>query len=213
MCRFKSGIVMRNGDLLTSPYTDKHEDLITLHNIKDNGNDGFVRVEYVPLGKDYELDNYELRVDESIVPKWFEDIREDIIRKFHQLIKNMIITTDRDLILGGQWIIKDGVIDLINFANIVSIHRGTVKNIRRGTVRDIWGGTVRDIHRGTVENIHRGTVKNIHGGTVENIYGGTVEDIWGSTVRDIHGGTVEDIWGGTVENIHENTVLNDRREK
>ena len=175
MCRFKSGIVMRNGDLLTSHYTDSHEDLIALHNIKDNGNDKFVRVEYVPLGKDYELDNYQLRVNEKTIPDWFEDIREDIIRKFHQLIKNMIITTDRDLILGGQWIIKDGVIDLINFANIVSIHGGTVE--------DIWGGTVEDIHGGIVKNIRGGTVKNILEGIVKNIHGGGI-------VQNIHGGTV-----------------------
>jgi len=43
VCRFKSGIVVPTGDLLYNWFTDSHEDLIDMYNLKGTN---FVWVEY-----------------------------------------------------------------------------------------------------------------------------------------------------------------------
>lgn len=48
MCEFLSAVVMKNGDIIYNPYTDAHEDLVALHNLRDNREGKFARVEFKP---------------------------------------------------------------------------------------------------------------------------------------------------------------------
>src|SRR3972149_3529846 len=106
MCNFFAAILMENGDLLFNKFTISHEDLIDEFNIKDNGNDRFVRLEYRPKGMPHEADNYELIIDENVKPEWVTDfIIENTKEKFKRVLESMIITDSRKIINGDAVIL------------------------------------------------------------------------------------------------------------
>ena len=106
MCNFFAAILMENGDLKYNKFTISHEDLIDEFNIKDNGNDGFVRLEYKPKGMPHELDNYELIIDENVKPEWVTDsVIENTKEKLKRVIQSMIITDSRKIIIGDAVIL------------------------------------------------------------------------------------------------------------
>ena len=74
MCQFFSAIITKNGIIFNSA-TDSHEDLLEQAGIKDDSSSpDFVRVELLPKDHDifnHQLDNWELKVDQDIIPAWF----------------------------------------------------------------------------------------------------------------------------------------------
>jgi len=109
MCDFLSAIVLRNGDILHNLRTDSHEDLIQENNLRDNKIGNFARVEFRPKEIN-DLDKpgkYLLTIDEKITPDWFDDsMKEKIISKLSSIIKRIIITEDRNILLGGVYILS-----------------------------------------------------------------------------------------------------------
>jgi hypothetical protein len=81
---------MKNGDLLHNENLMSHEDIIRLFNINDTqvNCDKFVRIEFAPNDTiDYSyIEKYELKVDESNVPDWFEKHREYIINQLKEIV-------------------------------------------------------------------------------------------------------------------------------
>src|SRR3989304_3694793 len=119
MCNFFAAILMENGDLKYNKFTISHEDLIDEFNIKDNGNDGFVRLEYRPNGMPHEVDNYELIIDENVKPEWVTDsMIENTIDKLKRVIQSMIITDSRKII-NGDAVILCGDADIRKIKNSI----------------------------------------------------------------------------------------------
>ena len=114
MCNFKSAIVMKNGDIIHHHLTQSHEDLIDLMNIKDNGNDGFVRVEYTSKSDElHKIGTYELKVDEETTPEWFENFRKKTEKFLKSYVESHIITDTRKLLIGETYILA-GSANIIN---------------------------------------------------------------------------------------------------
>lgn len=77
MCKFKSGIITRKGVTLAPIYNDSHSDLLRKMNIEDtrkNAMRTFVRAELIPPNNDktVEVSKWNFRVDQDIVPSWYE---------------------------------------------------------------------------------------------------------------------------------------------
>ena len=99
-----SAIVMRNGDVLRNPWTDSHEDLVTLFKLRDNKVGNFARVEFRPdEPKDLATPaKYKLHVDESVCPDWFTEAKQEkVADKMRGWVKAMIIGGDCDLLCGA----------------------------------------------------------------------------------------------------------------
>ena len=78
MCRFKSGIITKNGVTLAPMYNDSHSRLLESMGIKDNHINAmkvFVRAELSPPNNDKTIDVSEWKyvVDQDIVPDWYEE--------------------------------------------------------------------------------------------------------------------------------------------
>jgi hypothetical protein len=121
MCHWKSALVLRNGDVIHSDVTDSHEDLISAYGLIDCGCEpSFVRVEYAPTsgGKQSDIDAYALRVDQDIIPAWWDDaMRDDATRKLRAIVARAIVTDARTTLLGGAWIL-DGSVNVAKAINV-----------------------------------------------------------------------------------------------
>lgn len=77
MCRFKSGVILRNRVVLAPEGNDSHSDLLESLNIEDthlNASKTFVRAELVPPdgNKTVDIDKWEYIVDQDITPDWYD---------------------------------------------------------------------------------------------------------------------------------------------
>lgn len=77
MCRFKSGIITKNGVTLAPIYNDSHSRLLESMGIEDNYTNAtkvFVRAELVPPHNDktIDVDKWKYIVDQDVVPSWYE---------------------------------------------------------------------------------------------------------------------------------------------
>ena len=134
MCKFYSAILTKNGDLFHNPFTTSHEDIIDEFNLNDNMRDNFIRLEFVPKRKMFEIDFYELKVDESITPEWFdENMKEIIINRLKNIIKSLIISDDVKL-LNGRCAILVGSSNLRKVKN--SIIYSMWENSKVGELRE-----------------------------------------------------------------------------
>ena len=78
MCRFKSGIITKNGVTLAPIYNDSHSKLLEAMGIEDNQINAmkmFVRAELTPPNNDKAIDvsKWKYVVDQDIVPDWYEE--------------------------------------------------------------------------------------------------------------------------------------------
>ena len=137
MCNFKSAIVTRNGKLLHNAFLDSHEDIVDLFNLHDNGMDNFVKVEFIPHGKFWEIDNYKFKIneyDEYKVPSWWtKELEEKTIQNLTKIIKNMIFSGKRKILVGGKYILYNAEINKI--ANCV------IQTMDNSQVNEMWGNS------------------------------------------------------------------------
>ena len=114
MCDFLSAVVLRNGDVLHHDATDHHSDLVRHYKLPDDREcRHFAKVEFTPPVKDgvpdyADADGYTLRVDEETEPQWFAELREQVEQKCRSIVRAMLVADERDLLLGGCWILVGG---------------------------------------------------------------------------------------------------------
>ena len=153
MCRFKSGIFRRDGRLLTSPWTESHEELVTIFSLSDQQNPEyahFVRLEYVPTDKTFT--RFTLRVDEPRTPGWFDDEQRAVAESaFASYIAKISVREPRKLLIGGQYLLYDGA-EVDNVTNcIVTAVNGSA------TIHDVYGSA-------TIHNVYYlATIHNVYG--------------------------------------------------
>ena len=180
MCKFKSGIVLRSGKLLHSNWTDSHEELVTLFNLKDHREGNFARVEFYPDKlEDYDKpDSYKLHIDEERTPDWFTEQKQEVaIKELRGIIRGMIIDKPVKLMLGGSYILAKGAeVSYANHCRIVVMCGGTLTEMRGGTLTEMRGGTLTAMRGGTLTEMCGGTLTAMRGGTLTAMRGGTLKN-------------------------------------
>lgn len=116
MCQFKSGIILKNRVVLTPEGNESHSDLLESLGIEDthmNATKTFVRAELIPKNGDKMTDVKEWRykVDQDIVPDWYEKDPERYKQEFRDTVKKYMEEWKKKfkLICGHYWTsVQDG---------------------------------------------------------------------------------------------------------
>jgi len=206
MCKFYSAIVLRNGDLLHNENLTSHEDIIDLFGINDTQSncDKFVRVEFTPEEEnDYpDIEKYKLNIDEKTTPDWFEQHREYVTQRLKDFVSKRIITSDRKLLTGGLYVVKDCHIGKITSAMVIYLQNSSVETMRENSsvktmrenssVETMWeNSSVETMRENSSVETMRGnsSVKTMRdNSSVETMRGNSsVESMWeNSSVKSIN---------------------------
>lgn len=116
MCKFKSGIILKNKVVLTPEGNESHSDLLESIGIADthmNASKTFVRAELIPKNDDKMSDVKEWRykVDQDIVPDWYEKDPERYEQEFRDAVEKYMEEWKKKfkLICGYYWTsVQDG---------------------------------------------------------------------------------------------------------
>jgi len=168
MCNFKSAIVLKNGDLLHLDGVDSHEDVLSYFKIKDNGNDSFCRVEFVP-GEDLcDLDQYKFEIDQER-PDWFtESLEKKSVSRLKVIVNKYVVREDRDVLPVGFYILGNVVIKNAGCATIKSAGNATIENAGHATIQRAGHATIEYAGFATIENAGHATIKNANYATIIN---------------------------------------------
>ena len=116
MCYFKSGIILKNKVVLAPEGNESHSDLLESLRIEDNhmgASKTFVRAELIPKNDDKMTDVKEWRykVDQDIVPDWYEKDPERYEQDFRSAVKEYMEEWKKEFkfICGHCWTsVQDG---------------------------------------------------------------------------------------------------------
>jgi hypothetical protein len=225
MCNFLSAIVMRNGDIFCDPeHTDSHDDLIKANNLRtsDVAERGYCKVEFT-AGEDM-LDpaGYTLRVDEDTTPKWWAKHKDAVEANLRARIERMIVVDEREMLLGGCWIVgKSAIVRNVKTCRIVAVRDSAqIRNVwGSAQITDVWGSAqitgVRDSAqitnvRGSAQIRNVGDsaqISNVRDSAqIRNVWGSAqITDVWGSAqitgvrdsaqIRDVRGSAqITGVW-------------------
>jgi len=92
MCQFKSGIILKNKIELAPEGNESHSDLLESLGIEDthmNATKTFVRAELIPEddNKYSDINEWKYRVDQDIVPDWYEEDPDRYEQEFRDAVK------------------------------------------------------------------------------------------------------------------------------
>lgn len=108
MCKFKSGVVLRNKVVLAPLGNESHSNLLESLNIEDNSMNAmktFVRVELIPPNgnKAADVDKWRYVVDQDITPDWYDADPGRYEAEFRSTVKEWI--KENFVVMAGQlWI-------------------------------------------------------------------------------------------------------------
>ena len=93
MCKFKSGIILKNKCVVASADNDSHSYLLRELSIEDTSENAmrkFVRAELVPDNDEWwtDPDAWKFTVDQDITPEWFENDKGSYENKFREAVKD-----------------------------------------------------------------------------------------------------------------------------
>ena len=116
MCNFKSGVILKNRVVLTPEGNESHSDLLESLGIVDthmNASKTFVRAELIPKNdnKMSEVKEWRYKVDQDIVPDWYEKDPERYEQEFRDAVEEYMDEWKRKfkLICGYYWTsVQDG---------------------------------------------------------------------------------------------------------
>lgn len=92
MCNFKSGVILKNRVVLAPEGNESHSDLLESLGIEDNhmnASKTFVRAELIPKNdnKMTDIKEWRYKVDQDIVPDWYEKDPERYEQEFRDSVK------------------------------------------------------------------------------------------------------------------------------
>lgn len=114
MCNFKSGIIFKNRVVLAPEGNESHSDLLESLKIEDNHMNAskmFVRAELTPPdeNKAKPVDDWKYRVDQDIVPDWYNEDPERYENEIRNAVKDYMKDRLQNVICGYDWTaVKDG---------------------------------------------------------------------------------------------------------
>lgn len=93
MCRFKSGIILKNRVVLAPKGNESHTDLLESIGMKDTTSNAltkFVRAELLPENEDKSspIEKWRFHVDQDVVPEWFEMDRGKYEKEFRDAVSD-----------------------------------------------------------------------------------------------------------------------------
>lgn len=95
MCKFKSGIILKNKVVLAPEGNESHTNLLEELDIEDserNASKVFVRVELTPPdgNKGADINNWKYRVDQDIRPEWYDENEERYEKMFRDAVQEYL---------------------------------------------------------------------------------------------------------------------------
>lgn len=107
MCRFKSGIILKNRVVLAPIYNDSHSRLLESIGIEDteyNAKTKFVRAELVPVDDDVASDpkKWIYVVDQDVVPDWYKRDPERYELEFREAVEDWV-SSNIKIMCGRAW--------------------------------------------------------------------------------------------------------------
>lgn len=110
MCKFKSGIILKNKVVLTPEDNESHSDLLESLGIADthmNAAKTFVRAELIPKDNDRMsvVKDWRYKVDQDIVPDWYEKDLERYEQEFRNAVEKYMEEWKKNFkfICGHYW--------------------------------------------------------------------------------------------------------------
>ena len=199
MCRFKSAIILKNGDVLHSNWTDSHEKIISIFELKDDNINNFCRIEFVPTERKFtDINSYILKIDQE-KPDWWNDlIKDKIERKLRKIVSGYILNTNKETVDCGCYII-DGNIKVDYFVKGRIIHGGNMKVENGGNMEVINGGYMKVDYGGNMKVENGGNMEVLFGENMEVINGGYMKVDYGRYMKVDYGGNMKVKNGGNME--------------
>ena len=152
MCRFRSGILLKDRAVIARKNNDSHQDMLEGLNISDtyeNAARVFVRAELIPEKEEWwtNPDGWEFVIDQDIVPDWFEEDREGHISRFREAVKewwsgHVMVGKKIDTLRTGYYMLKDCEVDKLCGDAMVLLKNSQVGEMRDGSqVGKMWDGS------------------------------------------------------------------------
>ena len=143
MCRFRSGILLKDRVVIARKDNDSHQDMLEELNISDtyeNAARVFVRAELIPEKNEWwtDPDGWEFVIDQDIVPDWFEEDREGHISRFRAAVKewwsgHVLAGKKIDTLRTGYYMLKDCEVDKLCGDAMVLLKNSQVGEMRDGS--------------------------------------------------------------------------------
>ena len=177
MCRFRSGILLKDRAVIAQKDNDSHQDMLEELNISDtyeNAARVFVRAELIPEKEEWwtNPDGWEFVIDQDIVPDWFEEDREGHISRFREAVKewwssHVLVGKKMDTLRTGYYMLKDCEVEKLCGDAVVLLNNSQVGEV-------CGNSQVREMHNSS---------------QVREMYGSAqVGEMWGnSQVREMRG--------------------------
>ena len=92
MCRFKSGLILKNKVMLTPIYNESHSTMLDKCGIEDtdfNARKVFIRAELIPYEGDFmsDISKWKYIVDQDVTPAWYEEDPEKYEEMFRKEVE------------------------------------------------------------------------------------------------------------------------------
>ena len=199
MCRFKSGIILKNRCVIAQGADDSHSTLLEGLGIKDTAENAmtkFVRAELLPPEDEWwtNPDTWEAHIDQDILPEWFDTDREKYINDFRSAVKDW----------WEKYVLVDKEIDVLS-NGYYRLKRCQVKKLMNDVMVLLDSSTVQDMRdSSTVQDMRDSS-------TVQSMWdSSTVQNMWGSsTVQGMRdSSTVQRMWGSsTVQSMCDSSII------
>ena len=162
MCRFKSGLILKNRCVVAEGENDSHSDLLESLGIEDNTENAmrvFVRVELLPPNEEWwtDPDTWKENVDQDILPEWFENDKEKYFDEFRKAVKewwkeHVRIDEEIEKLSSGYYRLKRCKVKKMLKDVKAMLDNSTVQNmLDNSTVQDMWGNS-------TVQNMRDNSI-------------------------------------------------------
>ena len=199
MCRFKSGLILKNRCVIAEGANDSHSDLLESLGIEDNIENAmrvFVRVELLPPNEEWwtDPDTWNENVDQDILPEWFENDKDRYFDEFRKAVKDW----------WKEHVRIDEKIEELS-SGYYRLKRCKVKNMLKDVKAMLDNSTVQNMRDNSTVQYMRdnSTVQYMcDNSTVQNMLdNSTVQYMWGnSTVQYMRGNS-------TVQNMRDNSTV------
>ena len=150
MCRFKSGIILKNKCYM--PNKDHHAGMLEELSIEDNYENAirkFVRAELVPDNNEWwtSPDGWKFVVDQDEIPDWFADDRGKYEEQFRETVKawwqeHVLIDKKIDVLKNGEYRLKRCEVKrLLNDVTVMCDSSTVTEMYNNSTVTEMYGSS------------------------------------------------------------------------
>ena len=198
MCRFKSGLILKDRVVVAQGSDDSHSILLEQLNIKDstmNAMTKFVRAELIPPNGEWWTDpeGWKFHIDQDIRPDWFNEDAGKYEERFRDAVKewwkvHVLVDQKIDELREGYYRLKRcEVKKLLNDVKAMLDNSTVQKMLGNSTVQEMLGNS-------TVQEMwDNSTVQEMwDNSTVQKMWGNsTVQEMWdNSTVQKMCGNSI-----------------------